>query len=193
MVKAVSNHFLYIYICLGAGVGAVLTAWRAGGWFASPGSSDASRAPRWAGEGSSSLPNSRGCSCFPRCCSVGNYTVNGLVGGCGHPSWVPCLRMLADPQVRVKLGADKLGLASWEGERPTSRCPGRAGFSVLQSWRVVLGHWAVLQNQGCSIRIPAACPSPVCPFPARSGCGVLWGGRSHGWLCRGGGLQLARG
>lgn len=94
---SIKPFFIYINMqqwCLGAGVGAVLTALRAGGWFTSPGFSDASRASRWVGEGSCSLPNSWGCSCFPRCCSVGNYTVNGLVdipvGFPGSGCWRIC-------------------------------------------------------------------------------------------------------
>lgn len=50
-------------------------------------------AARRESKGSSYLPDSWGCSCFPCCCSVRNCAVNGLVGGRvrGHgcPSWFP--------------------------------------------------------------------------------------------------------
>lgn len=102
----------------------------AGSWFVSPGSSDASQT-------SCSPQGERRQLLFARLLGmllllpaahiVGNCALKGLMGdqvwGCGCLSHVPWLRVLADPQVRVKLGADALGVASWRCELPTLRRP----------------------------------------------------------------------
>lgn len=130
-------------------------------------------------------------SCCSPCGELKGCQV-GQVSGCGCPSGVPHLQVLVDPQVKVKPGADELGVASWRGE-----CPSRAAMveqvSVLQTWKIMPGHCS------CPMWIPAACPSPVCPFCADSGRGVLWVGelpdpvagfakeRGYSWQGGGGG------
>ena len=153
-------------------------------------SSDASQASRWASEGSSCLPGSWGCSCFPRCCSVGNCAVRGLVGGPGCPSRVPWLWVLVDPRVRVKLGADELGVGSWRGECPLSRRPGQAGFSFCNH---VGSCWGIGLCFGIGAAPSGSLLELLVPLPRQQRLqGALgWGShRSHCWVCRGGRLEL---
>uniref|UniRef100_A0A663LSS5 Na(+)/H(+) exchange regulatory cofactor NHE-RF1 n=1 Tax=Athene cunicularia TaxID=194338 RepID=A0A663LSS5_ATHCN len=82
----------------------------------------------------------------------------GWVRGRGCPSRVPQLRVLADPQVGVKLGADELGVA-------VLCYPGRAGFSVLKLQRVVPGHW-VASASGLLPLDPSCLPKPRVPLPS---------------------------
>ncbi|NXP68138.1 NHRF1 protein, partial [Chloropsis cyanopogon] len=73
-------------------------------------------------KGSSCLPGSWGCSCCSLCGELRGHQV-GQVSGCGCPSRVPWLQVLVNPQVKVKPGADELGVATWRGERPSRTTP----------------------------------------------------------------------
>lgn len=68
-----------------------------------------------------------------------------------------------DPQVKVKPGADELGVAFWRGERPSHTAPVEL-VSVLQFWKVMLGHGGALALQ--LLHLCSSClPKPCVPLP----------------------------